>query len=140
VNLQYLILRKHIFKKRKFSLKYRRYNFRYGSLGLFSLIKQRFELLYFRFFRKIIFRKIVKRKVLFKKRRSWVFLFPNHILTKKSTNARMGAGVGAFVRVCIVLKSYQSFIEFSGFSAKWCSKLFNLSRYRYNIKYIVVTK
>jgi hypothetical protein len=70
MNLQYLILRKHVFKKRKFILKYKNYQFRCGSIGLFGLIKQRFELLYFKFFRKIIFRKLIKRRVSFKKKRA----------------------------------------------------------------------
>lgn len=115
MNLQFLVLKKHIFKRRNLQFHFSKFKFRIGTLGFFSLVKQNFELIYFKFFRKFIWRKFIVKQTSLKRKKLWVFLFPNFIYSHKSKNARMGAGVGAFVRVCIRLKAYVSFLELYGF-------------------------
>jgi ribosomal protein L16/L10AE len=95
-------------------------------------------LIYFRFLKKAVYHKHLKRRTFFKKRKFWVFLFPNSFFSKKSTNARMGAGVGLFVRVIIKLKNYVSFFEFRNFSYSWCMKLYSFLKYRFPVKYLII--
>jgi ribosomal protein L16/L10AE len=136
--LEYLIKRKHIFKHRSHKSRKKNYLFKYGTIGFFSLRVQIFELIYFRLLKKVFFRRHLKRRTFFKKKKIWVFLFPNSFFSKKSTNARMGAGVGLFVRVIIRLKNYVSFIEFKDFSYNWCIRLRSFLKYRFPMKYLIV--
>lgn len=57
----------------------------------------------------------------------WIFIRPNHVLTKKSKNARMGKGKGSMVRWCTLLHKGFVFIEFKNISIvrlyKYCKKL-----------------
>lgn len=140
MNLNYITQRKHIFKKRGLHHKYRSYKLRIGTAGLFSLLAQRFELVYLRGFKKIIRRRHMRRKMRFKRRKFWLFLKPNCILSGKSVNARMGAGVGSLVRVATVLKPYKSFIEFRHYSPQWLRKIYQCTRFRYPLRFLPFTK
>lgn len=66
----------------------------------------------------------------------WIFLKPNCILSCKSTNSRMGAGVGAMVRLSIKLKSYVSFVEFKNYSSSFLRRIHQYSRFRVPLKFI----
>lgn len=55
--------------------------------------------------------------MLFFKPKIWIFLNINTILTCKSKNARMGAGVGAMVRLTTILHPYTVFFKLNYFSA-----------------------
>lgn len=140
MNLNYIISRKHIFKNRKEKSFKRKFKYKIGSSGLFSLKIQRFELVYLRGFKKVIKRRFARTRSSFKRRKFWLFLRPNCILSSKSVNARMGAGVGSLVRLCIWLKSYKSFLEFRNYSTRWCRKLNSIFRFRYPLKFIYVAK
>jgi len=41
---------------------------------------------------------------------------PNFLLTMKSKNSRMGSGVGAYVRVCSIIKPNTSIVLFKYYS------------------------
>ena len=69
MNLNYITQRKHIFKKRGMYHNHRVYKLRIGTAGLFSLIAQRFELVYLRGFKKVIRRRHMRRKMRFKRRK-----------------------------------------------------------------------
>jgi hypothetical protein len=69
-----------------------------------------------------------------------LFLTPNLLLSKKSTNARMGAGVGSFVRLAILLKSYYSFVEFNRYSTIWVKKFSRVISRKYPLKFISQVK
>lgn len=140
MNLSYLLERKHIFKNRRIKSNKRKFKFKIGNSAFFSLKIQRFELVYLRGFKKIIRRRCIKIKSLFKRRKIWFFLRPNCILSSKSVNARMGAGVGSLVRICVWLKSYKSFVEFQNYSFKWCRRLNSIFRFRYPLRFVYVTK
>lgn len=136
----YIINRKHIFKNRRIKTHKRQFKFKIGKSALFSLKVQRFELVYLRGFKKIIRRRFIRVKSLFNRRKFWFFLRPNCVLSSKSVNARMGAGVGSLVRLAIWLKSYKSFVEFRNYSPAWCRKLSNTFRFRYPLKFTYVLK
>lgn len=140
MNLNYIVQRKHIFKNRTISYTHRKYNLHIGSSGLFSLRPQRFELVYLRGFKKIIRRRHIRVKSKFKRRKFWLFLRPNCILSGKSVNSRMGAGVGSLVRLAILLKAYKSFVEFRNYSPRWIRRLARGLRYRYPIKFIAFSR
>jgi hypothetical protein len=135
LNLSYLVAKKHIFKNRCLRQVHKPIKLHLGNSCLFSLKNQRFELFYFKIFKKCIFRRINRRRRCLKKRKVWMLLFPDCILSRKSTNARMGAGVGLCVRLCIFMRMHSSFLEFQGFSRRWSCKLFFFTRYRCPIKY-----
>lgn len=103
-----------------------------------SLKPQRFELIYMRGFKKIIRRKYIRSKMRFKKKKFWFFIKPNCILSGKSTNSRMGAGVGSLVRLAVNLPAYYTFVEFRGYSLIWLTKLPTYLRYRYPTKFLPI--
>jgi hypothetical protein len=99
LNLDYFIKRNHIFKNRKFTQsKLYLKNYKHIA-GLYTFSKFRFELVYLRVIKKIFRRRYTKHLMRFFKPKFWVFITPNFLLTMKSKNSRMGAGVGMFVRL-----------------------------------------
>jgi len=137
LNLNYLTKRKHLFKKRGCDFIVRPLKLRLGESGFFSTKPQRFEFVYMRFFKKLVRRRYLKKRMRFRVCKFWIFLRPNCILSCKSTNSRMGAGVGALVRVAIRLKSYISFVEFKNYSTLYLRRVHEYSRYRVPLKFIV---
>lgn len=140
MNLNYIIQRKHMFKKRRLYWINRSFRFKMGNLGLFSLKPQRFELVYLRRFKKAIRRRHIRIKSRFRKRKFWFFLRPNCILSGKSVNSRMGAGVGNLVRIAINLKAYHSFVEFKKYSPRWARKLNVGLRFRIPLKFQAIAR
>lgn len=130
MNLNYILKRKKIFKKRYFKKILKNEKCRVGTLGFFSLKQQRFELVYLRLFKKFIRRMHTKRKMHFRRRKYWFFLRPNCFLTGKTTNSRMGAGVGSLVRLAIVLPAYTSFIEFKYYSGPYLKYFHKAIKYK----------
>ncbi len=101
-------LKKRFFKKNKLS------KLRFGTIGLYCLHSFRFEYRYCLFLRKFFkrLRRKHKRKVhTQQRRRTWLFIRPNLILTHKSKNARMGKGKGNFKRWCTIVHPGRVFIE-----------------------------
>ena len=135
MNLNYILKKKKIFKKRLFKKHFRVEKLRIGTAGLISLCKQRFELVYLRFLKKLLRRKHIRRKMFFRRRKFWLFLRPNCILSGKTTNSRMGAGVGALVRIAINLEEYKSFVEFKYYSVPYLKYLNCSLKYKYPITY-----
>lgn len=135
MNLNYILKRKKIFKKRTKKQIIRLIRHKVGSLALISLKQQRFELIYLRFLKKLLRKRHIRRRMLFRRRKYWFFLRPNCFLSGKSTNSRMGAGVGALVRLAINLQSYVSFVEFRYYSGP-CLKYINKAlKYRYSLTF-----
>lgn len=117
---------KTLLKKRK--LLYPKYpRLRFGDTGIVFKQSIRFEFVYFFFIRKFIKKLLKKRKRFIKIQRVWVFIRPNHVLTKKAKNARMGKGKGSFVRWCSLIERGFIFAEFTGISSirlqKYTAKL-----------------
>ena len=114
-----------VFTKKKFiqvqQTKRRAFTFKpvalkFGQYGLFFKDPAKFEFIYIFFIRKFCKRygKKVPKKVL-KTTKLWFNIRPNTTLTKKSKNARMGKGKGAFVRWIANLKGGVIFVECVGY-------------------------
>lgn len=140
LTIEYLVQRKHIFKNRSKQWFKREPSFKVGTIGLFSLKNQLFELVYLRKLKKLIRRRHIRAKMKFKRRKFWIFLKPNCLFSGKSVNSRMGAGVGSFVRVAIVLKAYKSFLEFKNYSYHWTKKIPTATRFRLPLSFLVLKK
>lgn len=139
MTLQFLQKKKHIFKKRynkSFSIKKK---IKCGSIGLEVLKSIRYELVYLRFLKKLFKQRHMRRKMNFKRSKFWVFLNLNFILTNKSTNSRMGSGIGSIVRVSVILKKWSIFLECKGYSCSWVNKTYNKLRFKYPFKYKIIS-
>ena len=99
MNLDFYIKKQHIFKKRISPELIIEPNCLGKFLSLYSVKRFRLEFVYIRFFKKLFRRRFIKAKTRFFKPKYWLFMLPNYTLTQKSKNARMGAGVGKFVRL-----------------------------------------
>lgn len=62
--------------------------------------------------------KMGKKKMRTKFRKIWMNLRPNHVLSRKSRNARMGKGKGSFERWCLKLRQGTTIIESIGLPKK----------------------
>ncbi len=129
-------MRKHMFKKRIQDHTPRRFQLRVGTMGLFTLKRIRFELVYMRRFKKIFRRRYLKAPMNFRRRKFWFFITPNTILSGKSTNSRMGAGVGALVRITAHVPGRKSFVEFRHYTPQWLRLTYRLTRYRIPFKFV----
>lgn len=111
LNLDFYIKKKHLFKKRiGFGLQI----FSKNNLivnYIYSTKRFRLEFVYIRLFKKFFRRRFIKAKTRFFKPKYWIMFLPNFILTQKSKNARMGAGVGKFVRLTSLVSPGKSFIK-----------------------------
>ena len=103
MNLDYYIKKKHVFKNRRKAgfvfEKQKKSKYRY----LYTVRKFRLEFVYIRLFKKLLRRKFIKARTRFFKPKYWLMMLPNFILTQKSKNARMGAGVGKFIRLANII-------------------------------------
>lgn len=137
MNIDKLQKKKHIFKKR---LHTKPKNIELNSNSRYYLFVEkriRFELVYLRIFKKLLRLRSSKKKNLFEKSKFWIHIKPNYILSSKSTNARMGAGVGSIVRLAAYLNPYTVFVSFFLYSKLWLKKLNKTLRYRLPFKVLV---
>jgi hypothetical protein len=67
-------------------------------------------------------------------RLAWLNLRINYPISKKSRNARMGKGKGAFFRWAIKIKPLICFVEFFGFPKALLSTILKSSLFGYNLK------
>lgn len=102
---------KHLMKNRtlpKFvlcTMKWKKYKY------IYTVKKLRLDFVYIRLFKKIFRRRFIKAKTRFFKPKYWILFLPNYTLTQKSKNARMGAGVGKFIRLTSIVKPGKSIIK-----------------------------
>lgn len=121
-----------MFKKRSVKNPKNINTLKYGSVGLQTLNQIRYELIYLRVLKKLFKQKHLRGKVNFYRYKFWIFLKVNYILSSKSTNARMGSGVGILTRIAIRLPKYFIFLESRGYSYQWVRKIFNKLRFKYS--------
>lgn len=117
--------------KKRFFRPLKKSSLRYGSIGLYCLAPFRFEYRYKLFFRKFFKRVITRRKrpgQPCRLKKTWLFIRPNYVLTRKSKNSRMGKGKGKFKRWCTVVHPGRIFIEHLNVSHKVYMK------YRYTLQ------
>ena len=123
--------KKHMFKNRSYKISKILKNLTIGNVGLYTISRIRYELVYLRVLKKCIRQKFIRRRIRFFKCKFWFFLKPNYILTSKPTNSRMGAGIGSLVRVTIRVDAYTNFICLRGYSVYWALTLYKKLRYKY---------
>lgn len=73
----------------------------------------------------------------FFKPKYWVKLLPNFILTQKSKNARMGAGVGKFVRLTAIVKPQKSIIKTWHYSPLFLKNVLRHFRHKIPNKFLL---
>ena len=66
-----------------------------------------------------------------------MLFLPNFILTQKSKNARMGAGVGKFVRLVSIIKPGKAFIKTWYYSFKFLQETTNYIKYKIPNKFLI---
>lgn len=125
MNLNFLIKKKHIFKRRKnYNIQTQRSE--YFNCGIYTINPMRFEFIYLKVIKKLFRKKYIKKKTNYLKTKFWVMIKPNFLLTMKSKNSRMGSGVGSYVRVCSIIKPNKPLILF---------RYHSIAIIRKNIKY-----
>ena len=137
MNIDKLQKKKHIFKKRLYNQYIPTIPKNKSKYYLFVEKRVRFELVYLRMFKKLLRLRSSKKKNLFEKSRFWIHIKPNYILSCKSTNARMGAGVGTIVRLAAYINPYICLVSFFLYSKLWLKKLNKTLRYRLPFKILV---
>ena len=137
MNLDYYIKRKHIFKKRQ------NYNIVIKPLNIsnYSCIYTakffKIEFVYIRLFKKLFRRKFIKATTRFFKPIFWLKLIPNYLLTQKSKNSRMGAGVGKFVRLVNYTKPGKSIIKTWHYTDYYLKSTIKYMHYKINNKFLL---
>ena len=131
LTLDYYLKKSHIFKNRK--AQYVKSTFGHKIKKCFSIIslkKQRFEFVYIRTFKKFLRKSYCKSKMRFFKPKFWIKIFINAILTKKSKNARMGAGVGAFHRGYTLAQPNMMLLWLKFFFIRQTLKILNFIKFK----------
>lgn len=137
MNLDFYIKKKHLFKQRTASGLKILNNKWLSHKFIYSVKKFRLEFVYIRLFKKIFRRRFVKAKTRFFKPKYWVLFMPNFILTQKSKNARMGAGVGKFVRLTSIVKPGKAFIKTWKYNYSFLKSVCNYIHYKIPNKFLI---
>lgn len=133
MNLNFLIKKNHIFKRRQRKVIAYNHDINLTS-GIYSQNKIRFEFVYLRIFKKIFRKKYFKqKKLLLPAVKYWLMIKPNFILSMKSKNSRMGCGVGNYIRVCCIVKPSKPLILFKNYSDKFILNTKNYIKKKLNI-------
>lgn len=129
--------RKHLLKNRSlpsFTVHDERLrNFKY----LYTIKKFRMEFVYMRLFKKLFRRRFIKAKTRFFKPKYWLLFLPNYTLTQKSKNARMGAGVGKFIRLTSIVKPGKAVVKTWYYNISFLKQLTNYLLYKIPNKFLL---
>ena len=137
MNLDYYIKKKHIFKNRT------QPNPIVSDLGnkkvihIYTVKKFRLDFVSIRLFKKLFRRKFIKAKIRFFKPKFWIKMLPNFILTQKSKNARMGAGVGKLVRLTTIVKPNKSIIKTWKYTPNFLKKVLKYFCHKIPNKFLI---
>ena len=138
--LDYYLKKKHLFKGRSLENIDKRFKFFIGSYGFISTKKQRFDIVFIRFFKKLFRRRFKKIKVRFFRPKYYLRLRLNYICSMKSKNARMGSGVGKLVRVVAQLACNTLFLEFKRYPRGFIQKTKKYLSFKCNLSLSIVSK
>ena len=139
MNLNFLIKKNHIFKKRIKRIFINKYYSNF-STGIYNLNQIRFEFVYLKIFKKIFRKKYLKKRPLFLLTKFWMMIKPNFILSMKSKNSRMGSGVGIYTRVASIVKPGKPIILLKGYSLKFVHKSIHYLKLKLNINTQLILK
>lgn len=132
MNLNFLIKKNHIFKRRKFYF-YKLIMNKNKKTGICLQHQMRFELINLKIFKKILRKKYYKKGLNFKMTKYWLMIRPNFLLTMKSKNSRMGSGVGLYVRVASIIKADTPIFLVKNYSERLIKKLVKYTKLKMNI-------
>ena len=107
-------------------LGFKKSDLNFGNVGIAVLKCCRFEYIYFNLIRKYLKSLLKLKYSTYKIIKIWVFLKANFPISRKSKNARMGKGVGSFVRWSIKLKRGFIVVEFFNVNRSRVSKILNV--------------
>lgn len=136
MNLDLLLKKKHIFKKRISQPTHTKFKL-YNKTGVFTLNAFRFEFVYVRSFKKLFRKKYIKKKSRLLHTKYWVLIKPNFLLTAKSKNSRMGSGVGVYIRVCSRIKNNSPLLFFQFFSRQLVVKYIKYLKKKLNLNLMI---
>ena len=132
MNLNFLIKKNHIFKRRKF-YQYKTAMNKNKRVGIYLEHQMRFELINLKIFKKLLRKKYYKKNTLFKRLKYWLMIRPNFLLSIKSKNSRMGSGVGNYVRVASIIKADTPIFILKNYSENIIKKLIKYIKMKMNI-------
>ena len=132
MNLNFLITKNHIFKRRKF-YEYKLKLNKTKRPGIYLKHQLRFELINLKIFKRILRKKYYKKNLNFKFTKYWLMIRPNFLLTMKSKNSRMGSGVGSYVRVSSIIKADTPIILLKNYSHHFIKKLLKYIKMKMNV-------
>ncbi len=132
MNLNFLIKKNHIFKRRKFYY-YKFIMNKNKKVAIYLEHQMRFELINLKIFKKLLRKKYYKKKTLFKRLKYWLMIRPNFLLSIKSKNSRMGSGVGNYVRVASIIKADTPIFILKNYSENIIKKLIKYVKMKMNI-------
>ena len=133
MNLNFLIKKNHIFKRRKKKFFIYNYENEQFTSGIYTKNQTKFEFVYLRVFKKIFRKKYMKKKPTLMFTKFWLMVKPNFLLTMKSKNSRMGSGVGLYVRVCSIMKPNRPIILFKRYSNKFIKNVAKYLKLKLNL-------
>lgn len=139
MNLNFLIKKNHIFKKRIKRIFVNKYYSNF-STGIYNINQIRFEFVYLKIFKKIFRKKYLKKRPLHLLTKFWMMIKPNFILSMKSKNSRMGSGVGIYTRVSSIVKPGKPIILLKGYSLKFVKKSIHYFKLKLNINTQLILK
>ncbi len=137
MNLDFYIKKKHLFKQRKYFKPVINDSSKFQYNYIYSVTKTRLEFVYIRIFKKLFRRRYIKAKIRFFKPKYWITFLPNFILTQKSKNARMGAGVGKIVRLTSLVYPGKSFIKTWFYDLSYLQSVVNYLTYKLKSKLLI---
>lgn len=137
MNLDYYIKKKHVFKRRTHADILIKHDKLLTFNYLYTVKKFRLEFVYIRLFKKLFRRRFVKAKTRFFKPKYWLMFLPNFILTQKSKNARMGAGVGKMVRLVSIVKPGRAVIKTWYYNFSFLKEVANYIQYKIPNKFLI---
>jgi len=144
MNITFLIKKNHIFKNRKKNkLSYittHTLNLTYIYSGIYFSNKTRFEFIYLKSFKKLFKKKSFKRDKIYSTHKIWLTIRPNFLLTMKSKNARMGSGVGSYVRVCYNILSNKPFVLFKFYSLQLIRNIIKYFKLKLNLNLYLISQ
>ncbi len=132
MNLNFLIKKNHIFKRRKFYF-YKYLMNKNKKTGIYLKHQLRFELINLKIFKKLLRKKYYKKGLNLKKTKYWLMIRPNFLLTMKSKNSRMGSGVGLYIRVSSIIKADTPIFLIKNYSENIIRKLIKYVKLKMNI-------
>lgn len=137
MNLDFYIKKKHIFKQRKIHTILFKNTIKSNYSCIYSIKYFKIEYVYIRLFKKLFRRKFIKSTTRFFKPKFWLKINPNYLLTQKSKNSRMGAGVGKFIRLVNYTKPGKSIIKTWHYTNHYLTNIIKYLMYKINNKFLL---